>query len=77
MRFAPGASGGPKLPHRALQSLGLVLQRRFVDRVDLGQRDNLGLFGEIGAIGGEFAADRAVVGARVRARRVDKMHERA
>ena len=76
-RLAPGASGGPKLRIARLQPFDLLFERLLVHGVDLGERDDLGLFVEPRAIGGELAADRAVVGAGVGARRVDQMHQGA
>ena len=76
-RFAPSAERRPEAAHRALQPLDLLLERRLVHRVDLRQRDDLGLFVEPRAIGGKLAAHRAVVGAGVRARRVDQMRQSA
>ena len=63
--------------HRALEALELGLQRLLVDRVDLGERDDLGLVGQAFAISRELAADGAVIRAGVFARRVDEVDERA
>ena len=66
-RRRPGAGGARDLHHLGLagflQRLGLGLDLVGVERVDLVEDDDLGLFGQLLVIGGELAAD-GLVGAR-------------
>ena len=55
----------------------LLLQRLGIDRVDLGQRDDLGLFGKAGAIGFELVAHGLVGLAGMLAAGVDEMQQHA
>src|ERR1700733_13940426 len=67
----------PELADHAHESVRLLLERRFVDGIDLRQRNNFRFLGNALAVSREFAADRAIVGGGVGACRVHKMDERA
>src|SRR5215472_11986604 len=66
-----------RLLRRALQAVLLLLQLARIDRVDLVQRDDLDLLGELAAIGLELAAHGLVGLAGMLAGRIDQMQQHA